>query len=155
MKSNIAISLIFWTFYYFNLVRGVYVTVRDYSGNDFFDGWDYYGFVDNTTWGASVRSQSLAISNLCLRSIGNVSYVDRQTANQQRLTYVDPNTGHAILRVDNTTNIPPAPLVNRPTVRITTKDAFDVGSLVILDATHIPYGCSVRKITSSIFFPSF
>ncbi|KAJ8073947.1 hypothetical protein PM082_012229 [Marasmius tenuissimus] len=124
MNPNAVISLIFWTLFYCNLVRGVYIPFREYSGNNFFVSWDYYGAIDNTTW-------------------GNVTYLDQPNAIQQRLTYVDPNTGHAILRVDNTTNLPPAPLVNRNTVRITTKEAFDIGSLVILDATHIPYGCSV------------
>jgi hypothetical protein len=36
-------------------VRGVlgdYVLDKLYSGATFFDGWDFYGNVDNTTWGA-------------------------------------------------------------------------------------------------------
>ncbi|CDO73687.1 Glycoside Hydrolase Family 16 protein [Trametes cinnabarina] len=32
---------------------------------------------------------------------------------------------------------------NRDTVRITTKDFYDFGSLWVFDATHLPYGCSV------------
>jgi hypothetical protein len=31
----------------------IYVPVRQYEGATFFDGWAYYGNVDNTTWGAS------------------------------------------------------------------------------------------------------
>ena len=28
--------------------------VRDYSGSTFFDGWDFYGNLDNLTWGTSL-----------------------------------------------------------------------------------------------------
>ena len=31
--------------------RALYYPIREYSGSTFFDKWDYYGFVDNTTWG--------------------------------------------------------------------------------------------------------
>jgi hypothetical protein len=31
--------------------KAVYYPVREYSGSTFFDGWDFYGNVDNTTWG--------------------------------------------------------------------------------------------------------
>ncbi|KAL0567024.1 hypothetical protein V5O48_014970 [Marasmius crinis-equi] len=105
---------------------GLYTPWREYAGTDFFNGWDYFGNVDNTTW-------------------GNVSYVDEPTASSQRLAYVDQTTGHAIIRVDNTTNIPTDPprIINRPSVKITSKDTYDVGSLIIFDATHMPFGCSV------------
>ena len=33
--------------------RALYYPLREYSGSTFFDKWDYYGFVDNTTWGES------------------------------------------------------------------------------------------------------
>ncbi|THU85086.1 hypothetical protein K435DRAFT_783462 [Dendrothele bispora CBS 962.96] len=104
-------------------VLGIYVPLREYSGQSFFDGWDYYGNVDNTTW-------------------GNVTYVDEMTAMNQDLTFVNGN-GHAIIRVDNTTNIANAPLVNRNTIKITSKDAYPIGSLILIDTYHIPYGCSV------------
>ncbi|KIK53744.1 glycoside hydrolase family 16 protein [Collybiopsis luxurians FD-317 M1] len=106
------------------LSAAIYAPVREYSGPNFFSGWDYYGFVDNTTW-------------------GNVTYVDQNTGSSQKLTYVDPSSGHAIIRVDNTTNIPSAPLVNRNSVKITTQDAYPIGSLITIDVSHIPYGCSV------------
>ena len=32
-------------------VQAVYYPVREYSGSTFFDRWDFYGNVDNTTWG--------------------------------------------------------------------------------------------------------
>ncbi|KAF8054963.1 concanavalin A-like lectin/glucanase domain-containing protein [Lyophyllum atratum] len=103
--------------------RAIYVPLREYAGSTFFDGWDFWGNVDNTTW-------------------GNVTYLDRAAATQQRLTYVN-DAGHAIVKVDNTTNIAPATLVNRPSIRLTSKDSYGVGTLWIIDAVHIPYGCSV------------
>ncbi|KAJ4470257.1 concanavalin A-like lectin/glucanase domain-containing protein [Lentinula aciculospora] len=105
-------------------VTAIYTPIREYSGTDFFSEWDYYGFIDNTTW-------------------GNVNYVDENTGTSQGLTYIDSTTGHAIIRVDNTTNIPTATTVNRNSVKITTKDAYPIGSLVVIDVWHIPYGCSV------------
>ncbi|KAJ3848997.1 glycoside hydrolase family 16 protein [Lentinula lateritia] len=108
----------------FWLSAAVYTPIREYSGTDFFSEWDYYGFIDNTTW-------------------GNVTYVDETTGTSQGLTYIDPNTGHAIIKVDNTTNIAAAPTVNRNSVKITSKDAYPIGSLVVIDVSHIPYGCSV------------
>ncbi|KAJ3848272.1 concanavalin A-like lectin/glucanase domain-containing protein [Lentinula lateritia] len=108
----------------FRLSAAIYTPIREYSGNEFFSEWDYYGDIDNTTW-------------------GNVDYVDQSTGASQRLTYIDPNTSHAIIRVDNTTNITAAATVNRNSVKITTKDAYPIGSLVVIDVWHIPYGCSV------------
>ncbi|KAG6907308.1 hypothetical protein DXG01_009472, partial [Tephrocybe rancida] len=82
----------------------VYQPLREYAGNTFFDAWDYWGNIDNTTWGTILP-----------RGLGNVTYLDRNSANTQRLTYVDGN-GHAIIRVDNTTNIAFGASVNRPSV---------------------------------------
>jgi hypothetical protein len=31
--------------------EAVYSLLREYSGSSFFDAWDFYGNVDNTTWG--------------------------------------------------------------------------------------------------------
>ncbi|KAJ3570032.1 hypothetical protein NP233_g4669 [Leucocoprinus birnbaumii] len=99
-----------------------YVPVREYAGPNFFDAWTYWDNVDNTTW-------------------GNVTYVDRQTATSSRLAYVN-DAGNAIIKVDNTTLISPAPLVNRNSVRITSQDTYGVGNLIVIDVRHIPYGCS-------------
>ncbi|TFK74516.1 hypothetical protein BDN72DRAFT_813017 [Pluteus cervinus] len=100
-----------------------FLPLREYAGQSFFDGWDYYGFYDNTTW-------------------GNVTYLDQPDAVSQRLTYVN-SAGNAVVKVDNTTNVADGPLVYRNSIRLTTKDAYGVGTLVIFDALHMPYGCSV------------
>jgi len=28
-----------------------YQIIRDYSGDTFFNGWEFYGFIDNLSWG--------------------------------------------------------------------------------------------------------
>ena len=35
----------------FGQIYGIYVPLREYAGSTFFDRWDYYGYIDNTTWG--------------------------------------------------------------------------------------------------------
>ena len=47
-----------------------------------------------------------------IRCSGNVTYVNQATATAGQLTYVNA-AGNAIVKVDNTTTILPAPLVNR------------------------------------------
>ncbi|RXW23623.1 hypothetical protein EST38_g2236 [Candolleomyces aberdarensis] len=101
-----------------------YVPLRQYEGSTFFDGWAYYGNVDNTTW-------------------GNVTYLDRADATSKRLTYVN-DAGNAIVQVDNTTTlVRNADVVNRDSIRLTSLDSYGMGSLIVMDALHIPYGCSV------------
>ncbi|KAI0032609.1 glycoside hydrolase family 16 protein [Vararia minispora EC-137] len=98
-----------------------YDVVREYSGNTFFDRWDFYGSWDNLT-------------------LGDVWWQDRATAMSTGLAYVN-EAGSAIMKVDNTTNVPFND--KRNSIRITTQDFYGVGSLWIVDITHIPYGCSV------------
>ncbi|KAA1473066.1 hypothetical protein DENSPDRAFT_839490 [Dentipellis sp. KUC8613] len=102
-------------------VTSSYDIVRDYSGQTFFDRWDFYGNWDNLT-------------------LGDVWWQDKNTATQQRLAYVDDN-GRAVMRVDNSSNVPFNE--KRNSIRITSQDTYGVGSLWIIDLTHIPFGCSV------------
>jgi hypothetical protein len=51
--------------------------------------------------------------------------------------------GHAILKVDNSTGDPapgPYSTFGRNTVLIISNATIDIGTLVVLDAFHIPYG---------------
>lgn len=96
-----------------------YTLVQDYSGSGFFSGWDFYGHYDNLT-------------------NGDTTYVDQ--TNSSSLAYVDSN-GRAIVKVDNTTFVPYNE--KRNSVRITTKDYFEVGTIWVIDAAHLPWGCSV------------
>jgi hypothetical protein len=45
-------------------VYGIYVPLREYAGSTFFDEWDYWGNVDNTTWGAFLSCLSFLFSSL-------------------------------------------------------------------------------------------
>jgi hypothetical protein len=71
---------------------------------------------------------------------GDVTFVDQTTATSSKLAYVDSN-GHAIIKVDNTSDV----IYNnkRNSVRIESEDAYPVGSVWIIDINHLPYGCSV------------
>ncbi|KAI0945372.1 hypothetical protein AcW1_001610 [Taiwanofungus camphoratus] len=95
--------------------------LHDYSGETFFSGWDFYGYWDNLT-------------------LGNVTWLAAEEATQMKLAYVN-NAGNAIMRVDNTTTVPMGG--KRNSVRITSHELYDFGSLWIIDALHLPYGCSV------------
>ncbi|KAJ7205360.1 concanavalin A-like lectin/glucanase domain-containing protein [Mycena rebaudengoi] len=105
------------------LTSAAYSPVREYSGKTFFDRWDYYGDVDNTTW-------------------GNVTYLDRPTAASTKLTEVNA-AGNAIIRVDNVATIEAAELVHRNSIKITSQDTYGLGSVIVVDMLHLPYGCSV------------
>ncbi|TIA74405.1 hypothetical protein E3P92_01213 [Wallemia ichthyophaga] len=95
-----------------------------YQGASFFDNWVYnYSAIDNTTQ-------------------GNVHYLDKPNAEKQNLTYVN-DAGNAIMRVDNFTDGSDDPSFGRNSVKLVSKDAFDIGSMVVMDASHLPYGESV------------
>ncbi|KAF8480112.1 concanavalin A-like lectin/glucanase domain-containing protein [Russula ochroleuca] len=98
-----------------------YDLVREYSGPTFFDRWDFYGSWDNLT-------------------LGDVWWLDRSSAFRENLAYVDQNN-RVIMKVDNVTDIPFNE--KRNSVRITSQDWYGVGSVWIIDLTHLPYGCSV------------
>ncbi|KAI0757409.1 concanavalin A-like lectin/glucanase domain-containing protein [Daedaleopsis nitida] len=89
---------------------------KNYQGNSFFDGWDFFTGDDPTH--------------------GIVDYVDRNTAQSSNLVEVN-DAGNAIMRVDTT----PQVSGNRRSVRITTTYTY-TGALVLLDAVHMPTGCA-------------
>lgn len=64
---------------------------------------------------------------------GQVQYVDQGTASNEHLAYVN-SAGHAIIAVDDTTNLAAGALRN--SVRITSRQTYSIGSLVIADFTH-------------------
>ena len=77
-------------------------------------------------------------------------WLDREDSFNQRLAYVN-NQGNAIIKIDNTSFVPFNE--KRNTVRITTKDFYDFGSLWIIDVVHLPYGCSVCFHSLGMHFP--
>ncbi|THU89496.1 glycoside hydrolase family 16 protein [Dendrothele bispora CBS 962.96] len=99
-----------------------YDVIKQYAGSTFFDDWDFYGNFDNLTNGDAI-------------------FVTEDVASSSKLAYVDPSTNRAIIKVDNTSTVPFNE--KRNTVRIASKDRFEVGSLWIADMYHVPFGCSV------------
>ncbi|KAJ7258421.1 concanavalin A-like lectin/glucanase domain-containing protein, partial [Mycena haematopus] len=100
-----------------------YYPLIEYSGTTFFDGFDFYGAIDNTTW-------------------GNVTYVDAADASAESLAYIN-GAGNAIIKVDDVSTVLDVGIQYRKSVRLTSKAQFDIGTLFIIDALHMPYGCSV------------
>ncbi|KAJ7472898.1 concanavalin A-like lectin/glucanase domain-containing protein [Mycena galericulata] len=100
-----------------------YYPFVEYSGTTFFDGFDFYGAIDNTTW-------------------GNVTYVDAADANAESLAFINPQ-GNAIIKVDNSSDVLSVGIQYRKSVRLTSRAQFPVGTLFVIDALHMPYGCSV------------
>ncbi|KAJ7676058.1 glycoside hydrolase family 16 protein [Mycena polygramma] len=104
------------------LAATTYDMVKQYSGANFFDGWNFYGKFDNLTNGDAI-------------------FVTSDVASKSKLAYVDSTTNRAIMKVDNTSNV--AFNEKRNTVRIASQDEFGVGSVWIADMYHVPFGCSV------------
>jgi len=97
---------------------------QDLSGSTFFSGFKY-------------NESAVDFNNF-----GNVHFLSQANANAANLTYVD-SSGHVIIKVDNTTNGAGDPTFGRNTVYLESLQMMTMGSLLILDANHIPFGCSV------------
>lgn len=96
--------------------------VQSYQGQNFFSGWDFTSNFDNTT-------------------NGDVEFVDPTlNSSYSNLAFVD-DAGHAIVKVDNTSFVPFNQ--KRNTIKIMSKDFFDVGTVWLFDANHLPFGCAV------------
>ncbi|KAL5631136.1 hypothetical protein ACGC1H_006839 [Rhizoctonia solani] len=101
-----------------------YSIAQDFSGSKFFDGWTFTNGND-------------------AKNYGNVAYLAKDVAMAQQLAYVNP-AGNAIVKVDNTTvGSPQDSGYGRASVKMNSTQPFTKGSLVIMDALHFPYGCSV------------
>ncbi|KAF8529328.1 glycoside hydrolase family 16 protein [Hysterangium stoloniferum] len=104
-----------------SVVQGQYQLSKTYAGNTFFDDWVFYNNFDNLTNGDAI-------------------FVSQAVATQSKLAFVN-SAGNAIIKVDNSTVVPFNE--KRNTVRITSSDAYSVGSVWIADMLHVPFGCSV------------
>ncbi|GAO51130.1 hypothetical protein G7K_5241-t1 [Saitoella complicata NRRL Y-17804] len=112
-----------------------YTLSRNYTGQNFFDEWNFETITDPTH--------------------GFVNYVDRSTAFKSNLTYI--KNGTAYIHADSTTNLTATNTVGRPSVRISTTDAFTHG-LFMLNLTHMPVGCGTWPAfwtTSTTGWPNF
>ncbi|KAF8314528.1 hypothetical protein DL93DRAFT_2167312 [Clavulina sp. PMI_390] len=102
-----------------------YTLKTNYQGQDFITGnlWNYSTAVD--------------------RNYGNAQFMDQSVATSQKLVYTtESNT--VIVKVDNTTTGSPLdPNYGRASVYLQSYETLGVGSLILFDAVHVPYGCSV------------
>merc|ERR1712093_107670 len=97
---------------------------QEYTGATFFDAWTFNASViDNTTY-------------------GNIHYLSREASTASQLTYVNA-AGNAIIKVDNTTSGANDPTFGRDSIKLVSNASFALGTLYIVDAVHLPYGCSV------------
>ncbi|KAK0230126.1 concanavalin A-like lectin/glucanase domain-containing protein [Armillaria fumosa] len=104
------------------LCNALYAPLREYAGQNFFTGWTFPGYYDNTT-------------------SGSVMFVDHVTAITDNYVYVN-DAGNAILKVDNSTDITDLG-TDRNSVKLISQDLYPLGSLIVIDIIHMPYGCSV------------
>ncbi|TCD60606.1 hypothetical protein EIP91_009772 [Steccherinum ochraceum] len=99
-----------------------FTLLQDYSGSKFFDRWTFIDNFDNTT-------------------NGDIQYISPSTnSNASQLAFVN-GAGNAIIKVDNTSFVPYNE--KRDSIRIESQDFYEVGSVWVFDAIHLPYGCSV------------
>lgn len=101
-----------------------YSLAEDFSGANFFNGFRY--------------NESAIDSN----NFGNVHFLSQSAALQANLTFIDSNQ-HAIITVDNTTSGVGDDAFGRNSVYLLSNNPLTIGSLLIFDANHIPFGCSV------------
>ncbi|KAK5690371.1 hypothetical protein LTR97_012239 [Elasticomyces elasticus] len=91
--------------------------VAEYSGKDFFSGFDFFTDDDPTH--------------------GSVRYVSEAEAAQKKYTgFIDnkaTNSINAYIGVDHTSVTP-----KRDSVRLSSKDKFEVGTIVVMDVVHTP-----------------
>ncbi|WVR03650.1 hypothetical protein IAU60_000645 [Kwoniella sp. DSM 27419] len=98
---------------------GLYSLSRSWTGDQFFDGFNWMTFDDPTK--------------------GRSNYVDLATARAEGLSYASGDT--FTIRVD-TYNVVDASSRGRDSVRMHSKETFGDG-LLVTDVSHIPTGCAV------------
>jgi len=96
--------------------------LQNWQGNSFFDNWSFYGNYDNLT-------------------NGDANFVTQaQAQSDPQLAFIN-TAGNAIVRVDNVSTVDYPN--KRNTIRLQSTEAYGLGSLWVMDAIHLPYGCSV------------
>ncbi|KAE9403947.1 hypothetical protein BT96DRAFT_917131 [Gymnopus androsaceus JB14] len=117
------LGYVFTTFAMTTLAQ-TYTISQNLSGSNFFEGFKY-------------NESAIDYSNY-----GNVHFLSEADAVAANLTYVD-SEGHVIIKVDNSTNAVGDESYGRNSVYLESTTTMTYGSLLVFDANHIPYGCSV------------
>ncbi|KAL5500975.1 hypothetical protein ACEPAH_9362 [Sanghuangporus vaninii] len=105
------------------VVDAAFQLVQNHQGADFLNDWIFYSGID-------------------ANNTGNVLFQTKEQAEQQQLTFLN-SAGNFIIKVDNTTNGQGNSTFGRPSVKILSSYTISSGNLVLFDAVHMPYGCSV------------
>lgn len=118
-----------------------------FEGDSFFDGFTFF------TLGQSSSSAQLAhkpnFRGTEDPTAGQVEYVNRATAENDHLAYVNDN-GTVVIRTDASTKL--AEGEKRKSVRLESKDTVDFGSLVLFDVVRAPFGPGVWPACASLLF---
>ncbi|KAF8314531.1 hypothetical protein DL93DRAFT_2167315 [Clavulina sp. PMI_390] len=100
-----------------------YTLATSYEGSDFFNAWNFSTGVDV--------------------NYGNVLFQSYANAVAQGLVYTN-GAGNAVIKIDNTTvGNENDTTFGRNSVYMTSNASVPLGSLILFDAVHVPYGCSV------------
>ncbi|GAA6002175.1 glycoside hydrolase family 16 protein [Rhodotorula paludigena] len=97
---------------------GPYELVQSHEGETFFDGWDFWSDADPTH--------------------GQVDYVPQDQARSAGL--ISTSSSVATMKVDSSSTLEAG--AQRQSVRIHSKEAVQIGSLIIADIVKMPFGCA-------------
>ncbi|KAH8113075.1 concanavalin A-like lectin/glucanase domain-containing protein [Phellopilus nigrolimitatus] len=97
--------------------------VQNHQGSNFLNNWSFYSGLDTN-------------------NTGSIIYQSQEQAQQEQLAFLN-SAGNYILKVDNTTDGRNDSSYGRATVKLLTSYTISSGNLVLFDAVHLPYGCSV------------
>lgn len=89
---------------------------------------------------SSLRHSSRYLYETWWLTVRRDRFLSAENASTQRLAYIDSTTNRAIIKVDNTSFVPWN--FKRNSVRISTRDAYGVGTVFVVDLWHAPYGVS-------------
>lgn len=81
---------------------------------------------------------------------GNVYYVTKEFALQERLAFVN-EAGRAIIKVDDATDGRGNDTYGRNSVKMLSDWTFFTGDLVLFDAVHMPYGVRPARLLCFVF----